>query len=68
MAVSGRKYSTWLYILHPIFITCIGAVMNRIGLYELYRYVAPIIVYVFTEIFLVIVDKLFSYSAIQRHK
>ena len=61
MAIIGHKYSTWLYILHPIFITCIGAVMNKIGLYEVYRYVAPIVVYISTLVFLVIVDKVKNY-------
>lgn len=27
----GRKYSTWLYILHPIFINCIGTVAHKMG-------------------------------------
>lgn len=58
MAGIGRKYSTWIYILHPIFITCIGIVMNKIGLYLIYRCVAPIMVYISTLLFLVFMNKL----------
>lgn len=61
MAVIGHRYSTWLYILHPIFITCIGMVMSKIGLYEVYRFVAPIVVYISTLVFLMIVDKVKNY-------
>lgn len=55
----GQKYSTWLYILHPIFITCIGFIVNKIGIYEKYRFVAPIFVYVSTVIFCFCVEKIF---------
>ena len=58
LAIIGRKYSTWLYILHPIFITCIGAVMSKIGLYGVYKYVAPVVIYVVTIVFLLIVDRM----------
>lgn len=58
LAIIGRKYSTWLYIFHPIFITCIGAVMNKIGLYGVYKYVAPLVIYVVTIAFLLVVDRM----------
>ena len=58
LATIGRKYSTWLYIIHPIFITCIGAVMNKIGLYGVYKYVAPVVVYIVTLVFLMAVDRI----------
>lgn len=48
----GHKYSTWIYILHPLFITCIGAVVNRLGLYSKYKLIAPMIVYMATVIFI----------------
>ena len=44
----GRKHSTWLYILYPVFITCLGAVANKTGIYGVYKYFAPIIVYIAT--------------------
>lgn len=53
----GQKYSTWVYIIHPIFITCLGFVMERVGFLSVYKYVAPIIVYVVTIIFLMFINK-----------
>lgn len=58
LAIIGRKYSTWLYIFHPIFITCIDTVMSKIGLYGVYKYVALVVLYVVTIVFLLIVDKM----------
>lgn len=65
LAAIGRKYSTWLYIVHPIFITCLGAVTNKVGIYGVYKYLAPIIVYTATLVFLVIIDK-YKYRIVQR--
>lgn len=58
LGVIGCKYSTWLYVLHPIFITGIRTMMNEIGVYEIYKFVAPIIVYITTIMFLVILNKI----------
>ena len=58
LALIGRKYSTWLYILHPIFITCIGMIAHKVSVYGIYKFIAPIVVYITTLIFLVIVDKI----------
>lgn len=58
LAIIGRKYSTWLYILHPISIACIGTIANKIGFYGVYRFVAPIVVYITMIMFLVILDKI----------
>ena len=58
LAIIGRKYSTWLYIFHPIFINCIGIMANKIGFYRVYRFVAPIVVYITTVMFIVILDKI----------
>lgn len=66
LATIGREHSTWLYILHPVFITCLGSVANKIGIYGVYRHFAPIIVYLVTLTFLVIIDK-FKYKIVQRH-
>ena len=57
LAVIGRKYSTWLYIIHPIFITVFSIVVGKLGLKSIYRYVAPIVVYCATLIFLIILQK-----------
>ena len=57
LAVIGRKYSTWLYIIHPIFITAFSMVVGKLGIKSIYRYVAPIVVYCATLVFLIIIQK-----------
>lgn len=57
LAVIGRKYSTWLYIIHPIFITVFSIVVGKLGLKSIYRCVAPIVVYCATLVFLIILQK-----------
>lgn len=57
LADIGRTYSTWLYIIHPIFITVFLIITKRAGLYSLYRFVAPIVVYLVTLTFLVILER-----------
>lgn len=66
LALIGRKYSTWLYILHPIFITCIGMVTHKVGVYGIYKFIAPIVVYITTLIFLMIVNKIKIAAVIDR--
>ena len=66
LALIGRKYSTWLYILHPIFITCIGMVTHKVGVFGIYKFIAPIVVYITTLIFLMIVDKIKMAAVIDR--
>lgn len=57
LAVIGKKYSTWLYIIHPIFITVFSMVVGKLGVKSIYRYVAPIVVYCATLIFLIVLQK-----------
>ena len=57
LTVIGRKYSTWLYIVHPIFITVFSIVVGKLGLKSIYRCVAPIVVYCATLVFLIILQK-----------
>ncbi len=57
LAMIGRKHSTWLYIIHPIFITVFSIVVGKLGLKSIYRYVAPIVVYCATLIFLIVLQK-----------
>lgn len=59
LAIIGRKYSTGIYILHPIFITILSVITNRLEqIKSIYDFVAPIIVYFLTLIFLIIFEKL----------
>ena len=57
LTVIGRKYSTWLYIIHPIFITAFPMVAGKLGIKSIYRCVAPIVVYYATLVFLIILQK-----------
>lgn len=57
VSVIGRKYSTWLYIIHPIFITVFSIVVGKLGLKSIYRCIAPIVVYCATLTFLIILQK-----------
>ena len=47
----GRDYSTWIYIVHPIFIACFGWFFSKIGLYGVYKYFAPVYIYIVSAIF-----------------
>ena len=58
LAVIGRKYSAWLYIIHPIFITVLAMITGKLGINSIYIYIAPIIVYCATLIFLIILQKI----------
>ena len=57
LADIGRTYSTWLYIIHPIFITILTFISEKFGIYSLY-YVASVVVYVSSLIFLVLIKKM----------
>lgn len=41
----GRKYSGWVYIVHPIFITVLSFAARQLNVYESYQFVAPVLVY-----------------------
>lgn len=58
MAFVGRKYSTWVYIIHPIFITVFAVGMRKIGIYNVYQYVAPIIIYAVSICFVVVISEM----------
>ena len=58
LAVIGRKYSTWLYIIHPIFITAFAMITGKLGIKSIYSCIAPIVVYCATLAFLAIVQRL----------
>lgn len=51
VAKIGRDYSTWIYIIHPIFITCFGYVVSKLGLHILWGYVGPVVVFLVSLIF-----------------
>lgn len=41
----GERYSTWIFILHPITITILEIIIRHTTLYSLYRWVAPLVIY-----------------------
>lgn len=60
LAVIGRKCSTWLYIIHPIFITAFSVATGKLGIKSIYRCVAPIVTYCATLTFLIVMCRLKS--------
>lgn len=57
LSAIGRKYATWLYIVHPIFITIFAMVTGKLGIKSVYKCVAPIVVYCAALVFLIIIQK-----------
>lgn len=51
IAKLGQECSTWIYIIHPIFITCYGFVVRRIGLESIWDYIGAIVVFLTSLIF-----------------
>lgn len=47
----GEKDSLYIYIFHPVFIYCFRTIFNHINLFGYYSYVAPIVVVIFTILF-----------------
>ena len=60
LAVIGKKCSTWLYIIHPIFITAFSVATGKHGIKSIYRCVAPIVTYCATLTFLIVMCRLKS--------
>ena len=60
LAAIGRKCSTWLYIIHPIFITAFSVATGKLGIKSIYRCVAPIVTYCATLTFLIVMCRLKS--------
>lgn len=58
LAAIGREYATWLYIVHPVFITAFAMVVGKLGIKSAYRCVAPVVVYCTTLMFLVVAQKM----------
>lgn len=60
IAKIGREYSTWIYIIHPIIITSIALLIKRLGLYNVYVYIAPIVIYIISAGVSAFIVKIFS--------
>lgn len=48
----GEKDSLYIYIFHPVFIVCCDFIFKKLKLYELYLYIAPLIVLITTMVFI----------------
>ncbi len=46
LSVIGKNDSTWVYIIHPIFVTVLFKVSSKIGLAKEYGIIQPIIVFI----------------------
>ncbi|MBQ8133008.1 MAG: acyltransferase [Clostridia bacterium] len=51
LAAVGRSDSTWIYIIHPIFITILAKIAKTVGMADEYTYVRPIVVFIITLVF-----------------
>lgn len=58
LAKIGRKYSTTVYIIHPLIIAIMDNCMKHIEMYEMYSFIAPIIVYVVSVFLAFSIDKI----------
>ena len=47
----GKDYSTWIYIIHPIFITIFTWLMSKIGAQQVWGYIGPIVIFVVSLMF-----------------
>lgn len=68
IASIGRKYSTWIYIMHPIFIIILGmfSILNRDKIYNMFE---PIIIYFITLFMGVICNKvILKWKAMQNER
>lgn len=57
LAKIGRYYSSWIYIIHPLFITLFSFIIKRIGMDKLWGYVGPIVVFFSSLLFVAIVSE-----------
>ena len=56
LAKLGREASTWIYILHPMVIYVLDSAVRRLGITNIYGYVAPIAVFIITAIITMIIN------------
>ena len=61
VAKVGREYSTWLYIVHPIFIKCLTFVAYRMGIHHIWGYIGSFVVFTVSFVFVAVVTELSRY-------
>ena len=57
LAKIGREYSSWIYIIHPLFITLFSSVIKRVGINHIWNYIGPIVVFVSSLLFVAFVSE-----------
>lgn len=59
LEVIGEKYSLWIYIMHPIIIFCCGRIVPDDGVLRLvWNNASPVIVFILTLLFIIVVSNL----------
>ena len=54
LAQIGNRLSAWIYIIHPIFVTCLTFIASRIGIQKVWGYVVAVFVFVISVVFVYI--------------
>lgn len=66
MAKVGREYSAGVYIVHPIFLGILSAMASYLGIMNIYKFIAPIVIYVASIVFMAVVKDGFHYLHVNR--
>ena len=51
LAQIGNRLSAWIYIMHPIFVTCLTFIASRIGIQKVWGYVGAFFVFAISVVF-----------------
>ena len=57
-ATIGRRYSSSIYIIHPIFIRIVDFLMKQIGIFDIYIHFSAVIIFAVTAAAVIIFEKL----------
>lgn len=63
----GRKYSSSIYIIHPVFIRIVNFLMKRIGIFDIYIHFSAVIIFAVTTASVIIFEKLKRSSLLTKH-
>ncbi|CDB63853.1 uncharacterized protein BN486_03675 [Clostridium clostridioforme CAG:132] len=54
LAQIGKRLSAWIYIIHPIFVTCLTFIASKIGMQKVWGYVGAVFVFTISVVFVYI--------------
>ncbi len=60
LSALSRRYSAWIYIIHPLFVTAFGVIAKVLKVKTYYAYVRCVVVYIGTICFLIVADKMYQ--------